>query len=156
MYNHYLYLTPSNNNIPRCQTTKQDHFFLAGPGPPIMSTKKGKHYWGVNFYTGGRKSFQFSPILGDILTNRLRDVNFCTKALSHTSLTDQKKYWKSFQAVCLHQHLSILRWSKINQIFDFRKLTRMRDGAIYVASLFEEKTKIDLKMEDRKAGQFLV
>ena len=69
---------------------------------PSCQQKKGKHYWGVNFYTaGGRKSFQFSPILGDILTNCLRDVNYCTKALSHASLTDQKKFLKKLSGSLL-------------------------------------------------------
>ena len=41
-------------------------------------------------------------------------------------------------------------------IFEFRNLHLMRDARTYMDCIFEEKTKIELEMVDREAGQFLV
>ena len=40
------------------------------------------------------------------------------------------------------------------KIFEFRNLQLMRGGPTYMHCIFEEKTKIELEMVDREAGQF--
>ena len=40
------------------------------------------------------------------------------------------------------------------KFFEFRNLQLMRGGPTYMHCIFEEKTKIELEMVDREAGQF--
>ena len=51
----------------------------------------------------------------------------------------------------MHSRVTPKKW-----FFDFRNLHLMGGWLVLTDSIFEEKMKIDLKMVDREAGQFLV